>query len=309
MYERLIKPLLNYIEQSIKPVLNHILLLLTGKWADLRIEYGILASAACIAVPLKLLLFYKLIGVSANFFFVWLITAVLTYFLFASFKNKWIPAVVYLLLSVLMFCDVTYSSFFNRYLSVNMLGAAGFLGDITASIKEVLKPWFFLVLADALLIVAVLVVRYLRTRKEKACEGIQDIEDSHEEPPTSNMAARKARRERKKFHDRLISCSDQFSLVRGRSAAKEIGQTCCEILNKVYTCHNFSKNDTSVLFYPSSLYRRGRCNYHSIYEEKFGPIPKGYIIFHKDGNMWNDDPDNLEAISRAELLKRNLENR
>jgi hypothetical protein len=25
--------------------------------------------------------------------------------------------------------------------------------------------------------------------------------------------------------------------------------------------------------------------------------------------MWNDDPDNLEAISRAELLKRNLENR
>lgn len=154
-------------ERTIKPMINKILYSLTAKWADIRIEYGILALVAVIAVPLKLLLFYRLIGVTANFFFVWLITGVLTYFLFASFKNKWIPAVVYLLLSVLMFCDVTYSSFFNRYLSVNMLGAAGFLGDITASIKEVLKPWFFLVLVDAILILTALIVRKRRFGKNR----------------------------------------------------------------------------------------------------------------------------------------------
>ena len=42
-----------------------------------------------------------------------------------------------------------------------------------------------------------------------------------------------------------------------------------------------------------------------IYEENFGAIPKGYIIFHRDGNKDNDSPENLEAISRAELVKRN----
>lgn len=44
-----------------------------------------------------------------------------------------------------------------------------------------------------------------------------------------------------------------------------------------------------------------------VYEENFGKAPKGYVIFHKDGNKDNDAPDNLEAISRAELLKRNRE--
>ncbi len=35
-------------------------------------------------------------------------------------------------------------------------------------------------------------------------------------------------------------------------------------------------------------------------------IPKGYIVFHKDYNKHNDDINNLEVISRAELLRRNL---
>jgi hypothetical protein len=42
-----------------------------------------------------------------------------------------------------------------------------------------------------------------------------------------------------------------------------------------------------------------------VYEENFGPIPKGYVIIHVDGNRYNDDPSNLKAISRAENLKRN----
>jgi hypothetical protein len=46
-----------------------------------------------------------------------------------------------------------------------------------------------------------------------------------------------------------------------------------------------------------------------IYEEQYGKIPKGYIIWHIDGNKHNDDIDNLEAISRAECMKRNFKKR
>lgn len=47
--------------------------------------------------------------------------------------------------------------------------------------------------------------------------------------------------------------------------------------------------------------RRPRSNYQDFY----GPIPPGYVILHKDGNKYNDHPSNLEAISRAELMRRN----
>lgn len=43
----------------------------------------------------------------------------------------------------------------------------------------------------------------------------------------------------------------------------------------------------------------------AIYEEHYGKIPKGYVIYHLDGDKNNDDPSNLEAISRAELIRRN----
>ena len=44
-----------------------------------------------------------------------------------------------------------------------------------------------------------------------------------------------------------------------------------------------------------------------VYEQNFGAIPKGFVVIHKDQDKDNDDPSNLEAISRAELLKRNRE--
>lgn len=34
-------------------------------------------------------------------------------------------------------------------------------------------------------------------------------------------------------------------------------------------------------------------------------IPKGYVVYHKDGDMLNNDLSNLEVISKADLLKRN----
>ena len=37
-----------------------------------------------------------------------------------------------------------------------------------------------------------------------------------------------------------------------------------------------------------------------IYESEFGPIPKGYIVHHKDGNGINNNIDNLEIMSRAQ---------
>ncbi|HQT92930.1 MAG TPA: HNH endonuclease [Candidatus Kryptobacter bacterium] len=38
-------------------------------------------------------------------------------------------------------------------------------------------------------------------------------------------------------------------------------------------------------------------------------IPDGYVVYHKDRNPLNDARDNLELISRAELLKRNRKRR
>ena len=34
-------------------------------------------------------------------------------------------------------------------------------------------------------------------------------------------------------------------------------------------------------------------------------VPKGHIVYHIDGNMYNNDIGNLEVISRGELMKRN----
>jgi len=44
----------------------------------------------------------------------------------------------------------------------------------------------------------------------------------------------------------------------------------------------------------------------AIWESEHGALPKGYVIHHIDGNRNNDKIENLEAISRGELLKRNI---
>jgi len=46
-----------------------------------------------------------------------------------------------------------------------------------------------------------------------------------------------------------------------------------------------------------------------IYEKEHGKIPKGFVIWHIDGDKKNDDISNLEAISRAEMMKRNFKYR
>ena len=42
-----------------------------------------------------------------------------------------------------------------------------------------------------------------------------------------------------------------------------------------------------------------------VWREHHGNITKNEIIFHKDGDIYNNDINNLEKISRAELLLRN----
>lgn len=34
-------------------------------------------------------------------------------------------------------------------------------------------------------------------------------------------------------------------------------------------------------------------------------VPKGYVVYHKDGDNTNNEFENLEVISRGELMKRN----
>lgn len=42
-----------------------------------------------------------------------------------------------------------------------------------------------------------------------------------------------------------------------------------------------------------------------VWESVYGELPQGYVLWHKDRDMHNDDIDNLEAITRAEMLQRN----
>lgn len=67
--------------------------------------------------------------------------------------------------------------------------------------------------------------------------------------------------------------------------------------------HNMSKDCVHLY---TDKYKRVR-KPRKIYEDAHGPIPKGYIIVHLDGDRYNDSLFNLEAISRAENLKRNRE--
>lgn len=53
-------------------------------------------------------------------------------------------------------------------------------------------------------------------------------------------------------------------------------------------------------------YHRKRMSYAKYLAIKSGlEVPKGYVVYHKDGDSTNNDISNLEVISRAELIFRN----
>jgi hypothetical protein len=41
------------------------------------------------------------------------------------------------------------------------------------------------------------------------------------------------------------------------------------------------------------------------YREAHGDFPKGMVLYHKDGDIMNSELDNLELITRSEMLRRN----
>ena len=115
--------------------------------------WGILFPIMAILVISKFTLFYQMMGVGTEFIPILLLSVWITCAMFWGVKRKWIPAAIYFLLSFLMFCDVTYCSFFNKYLSVTLLGNATMLSDIQANIIAVIKPINFYMLLDSIFIV------------------------------------------------------------------------------------------------------------------------------------------------------------
>ena len=134
---------------------------------DFHRIYGTLGTAAAVAVFNKMILFYWFMRPISNAPAVFLVSCALIFLLFASMRNKWIPAGIYAASSVLMFCDVMYASFFNRYLSINMIAAAAFLVDITASIMEVFRVAYLLLLVDSALIFLCLAMKRRAGRSGK----------------------------------------------------------------------------------------------------------------------------------------------
>lgn len=53
------------------------------------------------------------------------------------------------------------------------------------------------------------------------------------------------------------------------------------------------------------LQKRWRGVHIIVWEEANGPLPAGHAVTFKDGNKKNITPNNLELVSRADLMKRN----
>ena len=65
--------------------------------------------------------------------------------------------------------------------------------------------------------------------------------------------------------------------------------------------HHMKKDCVHIWTGVNKRVRRPR----KVYEENFGKIPEGFVIYHLDGDKNNDTPENLIAISRAELVQLN----
>ncbi len=178
---------------------------LTCFFEKFKNKYGLLGCGAVILVILKFIVFYHLMSVKSNALIICLISWAILYFLFTSFKNKLIPSVIYLIVSILMFADVTYCSFFNKYLSVAMIGSASMLGDVTASIKEIMRPINFFMLIDAIVILAAVIMQMLKKNKDEK-QSLECSDDFAQEELKKNFyksRISRKREERKRKRQRI----------------------------------------------------------------------------------------------------------
>lgn len=57
------------------------------------------------------------------------------------------------------------------------------------------------------------------------------------------------------------------------------------------------------------FYKRWRAEHLLIWEAANGPLPKGFAVAFRDGNKLNTALDNLELVSRADMMRRNSSQR
>jgi hypothetical protein len=66
------------------------------------------------------------------------------------------------------------------------------------------------------------------------------------------------------------------------------------------------KNDCAYLWDGANKRKRRP---KAVWEQYHGTLPEGMVIIHLDSDKYNDDISNLKAITRAELLKINQQNK
>lgn len=74
--------------------------------------------------------------------------------------------------------------------------------------------------------------------------------------------------------------------------------------------HLFASNsmERPFCFYKgiTMYYNKQHKEARQIYKKIFGDIPKGFDIHHKDGNPYNNNPSNLESLSRKDHVNKHV---
>ncbi len=128
---------------------------------------------ALIAIVLKLLLYYQLMNVTGNALVLVAFSVVFIAWVYRFFKGN-VPTFIaaYLLVSILMFVDVIYFKYFNRSLSLNMIGEAHLLGDVKESILYLIGFKELLLFMDLLVIVPFLLLDQGVKKRVKIISGV-----------------------------------------------------------------------------------------------------------------------------------------
>lgn len=106
-------------------------------FSDFRKKVRHLGFCSCGARPDQVRVFLQFYGDIKSFHSGFgALSCLLVFLFFCAFRRKGIPAVLYLLASLLMFANVLYHGYYNSYLTVRIINSAKMVGDITASISE-----------------------------------------------------------------------------------------------------------------------------------------------------------------------------
>lgn len=129
-------------------------------------------------------------------------------------------------------------------------------------------------------------------------------------------------------------CGKEFSYKRSRQLKENYHKYCsreCSNIGKGRTNSKNHPNQSKIRSQQAKIYRDTRIRYDGyaifvngkypcikvngkrvhlhryVWMKYNGPIPKGYVIHHRDENHWNYDISNLECLSRKEHYLRHKE--